>query len=400
MDRGEWYDVSEFPDADEFESTIEFGEAVYESIIGLYKWKHGGKISETFEREARTFGHVWAFAKEENKVIITEDDIDFFTESVTGAESNLGFENNAKNVISRLSGRGFIPVQTDVVIEDLDWANGDELLVRTAIIPELSKVRSKILDGRVLPRNTLIDYSTELVTAHFDRFGIDEDPSPSAIGITAALENKLRRRSWFDLRVGNDSDRVWVEPESIFSKLLPEQDTLEHLPEEEINELVTEYLRDDLSIGRYVNGELVIDKLVTDFQVKLRSAGWGEIIHKGTSTWYTNEEALRDALAELHDTYEPIWETPNPNYRSVEEMVATLDQTYYFYSENSQPLKKFELVDTEEFDRKLRLLRAYREVADDWDRLDGAETAGGNWTIEFSEEGPGIVELDEGEEAV
>lgn len=382
-----WFDETHFPSKDEFDSSFDFGEGVFDSIISRFKWKRGGTMPESHRKTAHSYAHVYAFAKWNERLVLPTGDISFVIDIPFDEPGDHIYENETKRLVDILIRHGWYNVDTSYCFPNSEWVNEEYLLIYqkdanddVPIIPDLNSILDAIGTESVLSHTSLYKYISDRFESDLAEWSIDEE---GELAYTAAIETRLADFGWVQLGSEESKDRLWVEPDKIFDYLLDQFEGNTTISDSDLQEELRTFIIENAPRTKE-GAEFDLRDFEDPFFRKIRAEGWSKIKFGDSVSWYRTEEAQKEALAEKVDRYGPILESPSKTEYDDQDR---RNRTYQFFSQNRSAIARNDFYNEGYVTHQLRILEWYMESYETFEELHRAQTKAGQWTVIPNSEG-------------
>lgn len=312
----DWAPDDELPPSDEFNNSVEYGEAVTERILSDFKTeKMGAEPRQTLQRRAKYFGRAYSRYEFSDSHMLSDFNLDWAIRM--GAEEYS--DTKAKSFIPLLRDWffrfGWRKVELGYLFTEYDVSSDARVLISSSI-PEFRDILDEADQSASLSTNTiervLLEDVPELESTKTKVEPGKEDDEvriPEIELAVAGVETSLDEAGWLPLEAVNTELRVWVNANRLFDELQPSLHEQTTIKQQTIHEKILSFLNSqgvEMEAGVEVNSKQVIDK----FEKQLREADWNSLVLADGKFWYAEEEEYVRALEEKLDEFEEILERP------------------------------------------------------------------------------------------
>ena len=393
MFEDELFDESLFPPKEDFENSAEWAVAIEEAMLNKWNRTRGGEIPATLEEVIAVVADIYAYTNWFNKFVLSPKDIsDSAYDTIDGLIEAVA-SSITKSVGNRLGQLGWIRVSTNFCFSNSEWGEFDTIYVRhhwrtnsRSVMPHFSTVKSETDAGLILSTHSLSEFAHRYLTS-FER--VDSVADEVIEAYVAAIELRMDRRGWVFMEAQDEPLRLWIEPDEAFKEHMRELGENVEISYDDLRDHLFDFIRKNsprLEEGTEIDPNRYIDK----FHKKIREREWVPIHYEGETTWYRTEQAQRKVLEKLINEFQLIFERPGKLFLKgygddLSASSSRRDEAFQFFRKNREGVVKHEFYDSDAFEENLELLEAYLDTDSQIERMDGAETAVGYWSIEKTE---------------
>lgn len=334
----DWTPDDELPPSDEFDSSVEYSEAVTDRILSDFKsQKMGAEPRQTLERRAKYFGVAYSRYKFSDSHLLSDTNLDWAIDMGSKEYS----ETKAKSFIPLLRDWffrfGWSEVNLRYIFSEYGISSDARVIIAPSV-PEFREILNETDQSASLSTNTirrvLLEKLPELESTSTKVQPKKEDDEvrvPEIELAIAGVETSLNEAGWLPLEAVDTDLRVWVHADRLFGEIHPYLQEETTVKQQTLHEKVLSFLNSqgvEMEAGVEVTSKKVIDK----FEKQLREADWNSLVLADEKTWYAEEEEYTQALEEKLDEYEEVLERP------VKFEVDRLANVYRFLDGNSDGL--------------------------------------------------------------
>lgn len=378
-----WFDESEFPDPEDYESSFRYGEKISSSILKQVRNKRGVAPSQRFKNTAKAYGDLYGYVTFNDTLLLTPEDLRLHGSTPFDDPSDAVVETQANQLADSLSRRGWIQAETDYCPENSPLSEFDYFHVyqnleddhRSSALPEFGTVQDALGQEFVVSTTGLSEYVQSRLFQRLDESPTDEQN----LAYTAALETLADDLGWVNLPATDGEERLWVAPNRSYEELLTRFEGQTEITDEEVEDELYAFLQEE---NPQTQAELQFDvgPFIENVRTKLNTDEWYELRAKDERRWYSTRDGHQAALEEYVEKHRDTFENPtSTGNHSVEARKGA----YQFFKQNSLQLSKYDIYDQDTLNEQTRRMKFYIDSGETWAKLDGSETKGGTWTIKY-----------------
>lgn len=380
----DWFDESHFPQPDEFESSFEYGEGVYNAILNRFNRKHGGTLREELDKTAHAYAHLYAFTKWNSEFVVEPEDIEWMVEVPFDDPSIQVIKAHTSKITTILNQHGWVKVDTDYCFSDSKWSDRkfihvyqrDQTDSNQPMVPGLSTILDEIGTDCILSATALRGYMEQRLNETKRDVSCDKETIDAYV---AAIETRIEERGWLDIEAHDAPDRLWFEPDALFDHLIERLGENQTISDADFKQEISQFI--EANVPKVESDTTFnLQDFFDPFYQKIRVRDWFEVEFEDEVTWYRSKEDQRKALSEyIHQNgYGEVLESPS---RFDYETYDLRQSAYRFFRENKWAVSEHDFYEMSVIERQLRYLEYYADVDERFEELEGSKVADGTWDI-------------------